>query len=149
MLLCYQANAFDCTETSVRNNPETKRAFALGDLLDWFAIAIVTGAIASAALIPGLADARKLHCRYNMITIANMMRIHKINDPNHEYATSVADLKDQTPPVPTCPDGGRYTISISDGTTIAHNGRLVPEGVPIVSCSSPSHGKYALDIDIN
>ncbi len=88
-----------------------------------------------------------MHCRYNMITIGNYMRTNRIKDPNHKYVTSVADLKNDASPVPTCPDGGSYTITISDGTAKAQNGQVVPAGEPIIKCSSRSHGKFALDID--
>jgi hypothetical protein len=136
-------------EINVRNNSDSQqRAFALVGLLSWAFVVIVTSTIAAVTVVPGLRDARRMKCRYNMITIGNLLRIHKIKDPNHIFATSVADLKNETPPAPTCPDGGSYRISISDGTAIAQNGQVVPAGEPIITCGCPGHGKYALDIDI-
>ena len=131
----------------MQNNRNSLRAFALAGLLTRAALVVITGGVAAVTVVPGFREARRMQCRYNMITIGNLLRIHKIKDPNHIYATSVADLSIESPSAPKCPDGGRYTITISDGTAIAQNGEIVPCGEPIIRCSSPKHGKYALDID--
>ena len=132
----------------MRNSRTKRTAYIAIGLLCRISITVVAGAVAAAIGIPALKDAQRMECRYNMIAIGNLLRVHRIKDPNHKYVSSVADLKNETLPAPTCPDGGKYTITISDGTAIAQNGQIVPAGEPIVSCSSPRHGKYALDIDI-
>lgn len=104
---------------------------------------------AAVVIQPAIVDARRTQCRYNMITISNLMRVHRIKDPNHAFATNLGELKGDTPYAPKCPDGGTYTIRISNGTLIGQSGHTVPAGQPVISCSSRLHGKYAMDIDIN
>ena len=133
----------------MRKRADKNRAFSIIEILIKTVIVMATGGVAAAVLAPSVSDAGRMQCRYNMITISNQIRVHRIKDPNHSYVTTLAELKPESPTVPVCPSGGTYSITISDGTVIAQNGRVVPAGTPIISCTCKEHGKYAADVDIN
>jgi type IV pilus assembly protein PilA len=88
-----------------------------------------------------------IHCHDNMEVIANLEDEYKVNSAAHLYTTTMSALNTEVPTMPLCPDGGTYSVTISTGTSTAQNGQTVPAGKIVISCSNPTHGKYAPDID--
>jgi hypothetical protein len=87
------------------------------------------------------------HCHDNMEVIANLEKVYKVNGSTHSFTTTMSALNTPAIPMPLCPDGGTYTVTISTGTSLAQNGQTVPAGDIVISCSDTAHGVYAPDID--
>lgn len=107
--------------------------------------------MATTMYLSATADAKKRNCRAVMQIIANSEEEYKIRSSAspRAFTTNLANLASITPAIPPCPNGGMYTIMISDGTATAQNGQTVPIGGVIISCSASGHGKFALNVDSN
>ena len=112
-------------------------------------IFLVMMAVAMPLYLSATADAQAKDCRSNLQTIANLEQEYKVKSSGHAYTTTLSNLSSIVPTVPICPNGGTYSITISDGTATAQNGQTVPLGGLVVSCSASGHGKFALNIDTN
>jgi type II secretory pathway pseudopilin PulG len=129
------------------NRRVRKRGFTMVEIVVGV---VITGCTMTSAMVlfsGATTNAHTKQCRENMMAISNLEQAHRIKDYTHTYTTSLATLKSEGNPVPTCPDGGSYTVTLSDGTKTAQNGQTIPAGRVIVTCSSSTHGKFALDID--
>lgn len=124
-----------------------RRGLTLIDLLAAVAIMVIMMAIAAPVFLPMLTDAKESDCRANLQAIANAEEQYRRKNTTHAYTTTLSDLSQQGAGVPLCPDGGTYTVTISDGTATAQNGQTVPSGGLVVSCSASGHGKFAPGID--
>jgi hypothetical protein len=133
--------------TKMRHLNRPAAGYATAELLAGLATLILICSVAAVTVVPALKDGTRMECRYNMITISNIMRIHTIKDPNHAIVSSIEALKLDTPATPKCPDGGTYSIRISDGTLTAQNSEIVAKGQPVIYCSCPGHGRFAMDVD--
>lgn len=124
-----------------------RRGLTLIDLLAAVAIMVIMMAIAAPVFLPMLTDAKESDCRANLQAIANAEEQYRRKNTTHVYTTTLSDLGQQGAGVPLCPDGGTYTVTISDGTATAQSGQAVPSGGLVISCSASGHGKYAPGID--
>lgn len=103
-------------------------------------------AIAMPLFLNAMNDAKKTQCRSNLQSIANTNEQHKLRSSTRTFSTNLNDLG-AIQPIPLCPEGGTYTITLSNGTNTANNGKAVPSGVPIIQCSISNHGKFAGSVD--
>jgi hypothetical protein len=97
--------------------------------------------------VSAMKDGMKKQCRSNMQAIADAEQQYKIKNATHVYTTSLTDLVGDFPVVPKCPNGGTYSVTISDGTATAQSGQTVPAGKIVISCSASGDGKFAQTID--
>jgi Tfp pilus assembly protein PilE len=124
-----------------------RRGLTLLDLLAAVAIMVIMMALAAPVFLPMVTNAKQSDCRANLQAIANAEEQYRRKNTTHAYTTTLSDLSQQGAGVPKCPDGGTYTITISNGTATAQNGQTVPSGGLVISCSAAGHGKYAPGID--
>ena len=82
-----------------------------------------------------------------MSAIANSEEQYKIKSATHSYTVVLTNLIGDLPVVPICPNGGTYTVTISNGTATSQSGQTVANGDLVVSCSATGHGKLAPTID--
>ena len=94
-------------------------------------------------------DASTKECRANMQSIANIEEQYRIKNAGHAYTTTLSAMVTTGTTLPLCPNGGSYSVSISNGTATAQNGQTVPNGELVISCSTSGHGKFAPGIDTN
>ncbi len=122
-------------------------AFLSIELMCRSAEALSSAAVAVAVLFPALQNSRRMHCRYNMITISNRLRTHRILKQDHKYPETLDTLEPIHDAIPLCPDGGKYSFTISDGTMSGMNCHIVPSGQRIIKCTCEEHGIYGVDAD--
>ncbi|HZO87295.1 MAG TPA: hypothetical protein VFB38_03080 [Chthonomonadaceae bacterium] len=130
-----------------RDQFKWRRGWTLAEVLTVVLIVIVLMAIAMPAFQNGMSASRQSACRANMQALANAEEQYRRQSATHAYTTQVSALSKEAAGVPVCPDGGTYTITISNGTATAQNGQTVPQGGLVISCSIGSHGKFAPGID--
>ena len=123
------------------------QAFTLIESLVMLLILAIGMAVSIPLFISGMKDAQMKQCRANMQTIANAEEQYKIKASPHAYTTAVSNLVGDFPVVPVCPNGGTYTVAISDGTATSQSGQTVPTGMPVISCTVSNDGKFAPTID--
>jgi type IV pilus assembly protein PilA len=123
------------------------RGFTLIELLIVVLVLAILMAIALPLYLGAVADAQVKVCRSNMQTIANGEQAFKVRDPAHQYTTNLALLPIDLGATPACPQAGTYSVAISDGTQTGNNGRAVPAGGLIVSCTAAGHGVFAPGVD--
>ena len=126
----------------------TTRAFTLVEILVMTLIMAVGMAISVPLFVSAMKDAQSKQCRANMQSIANAEEQYKIKAAPHAYTTSLTNLVGDFPVVPVCPNGGTYSVVISDGTATSQSGQTVPVGGLVVSCSASGDGKFAQTIDV-
>jgi prepilin-type N-terminal cleavage/methylation domain-containing protein len=123
------------------------KGFTFIETLVVLVILAIGMAVAIPMFVTAISDGKVKQCRTNMQAIANSEEEYKIKAATHTYTTVLANLGGSLPVVPICPNGGTYTVTISDGTARAQTGQTVPAGHLVVSCSNGSHGKFAPTID--
>ncbi|HLJ54551.1 MAG TPA: type II secretion system protein [Chthonomonadaceae bacterium] len=123
------------------------RGFTLLESLIVLLIMGIGMAVSVPLFISAMKDSQMKQCRSNMMAIANAEEQYKIKTVPHAYTTALTNLVGDFPVVPVCPNGGTYSVTISDGTKTAQNGQTVPSGNIIISCSVSNDGKYAQQID--
>ncbi len=121
--------------------------FTLIELLIVILVLSVLMAIALPLYVAAVAQSQRTVCRSNMQTIANGEQAFRARDSLHEYTTNLANLPLDLGSIPICPEGGSYSVEISDGTATANNGQVVQDGSVVVHCSLPTHGVFAPSID--
>ncbi len=117
------------------------------ELLAATVILAVLMALAAPVYLSAVSSAQQNQCRANMQTLANAEEQYKIHSATHAYTTALDNLSQTIPGIPQCPDGGTYSIVVSDGTMTAQNGQIVPKGGLIIACSIAGHGKFAPGLD--
>jgi prepilin-type N-terminal cleavage/methylation domain-containing protein len=123
-----------------------RKGFTMVEILMVLVILAVGMAISIPVFINATKDAQSKQCRANMQVIANAEEEYKYKSATHVYTTTLSNLT-AVPVVPICPNGGSYSVVISDGTAHAQSGQTVPAGNLVISCSLPADGKYAPTID--
>ncbi len=88
-----------------------------------------------------------LRCHDNLEEIANLEMEYKLQSSTHLYTTTTSNLNSLVPCLPVCPDGGTYSVTISNGTITAQNGQTVPKGKIVITCSCARSWHYA-EIDL-
>jgi type IV pilus assembly protein PilA len=126
-----------------------RSGFTIIELLVVILILAILMAIALPLYLGALGQSEVTTCRTNMYSIAQAEAAYRARVPGHVYTTNLSDLKSDLGSNPTCPAGGTYSVTISDGSELANNGLPVPAGGIIVKCSIPSHGVFAPGIDKN
>ncbi len=124
-----------------------RRGFTLIELLIVILILAILMAVALPLYLGSLAKSESTTCRSNMWSIAQAEQAYRTRGSAHVYTTSLTNLYGDLGSTPTCPNGGTYTVSISDGTTTAGNGQTVQSGGLVITCSVSSHGTYAPGVD--
>jgi type IV pilus assembly protein PilA len=123
-----------------------RRAFTLIELLIVILVLAILMAVALPLYLAAVSDSQVKTCRSNMQTIANAEAAYKTSDTAHQYTTTLSNLNANLGSTPVCPSGGTYSVAISDGSQQS-NGKTVPSGGIVVSCSSTGHGTFAPGID--
>ena len=136
---------------TLKNKARSKRkGFTLIELLIVILVLAILMAVALPLYLAAVSDSQVKTCRSNMQTIANAEAAYKTSDAAHQYTTTLSNLNSNLGSVPVCPSAGTYTVAISDGSQQS-NGKTVPSGGLIISCSGSSggtaHGTFAPGID--
>jgi len=124
-----------------------RKGFTLIESLIMLVILAVGMAVTIPLFVTAMSDGKKKQCRANMQAIADAEQQYKIKSATHVYTTALTNLVGDFPVVPVCPNGGTYTVTISDGTATAQSGQTVPAGKLVISCSSSGDGRFAQTID--
>lgn len=120
--------------------------FTLIELLIVILILAILMAVAMPLYLAAVADAEVKTCRANMQSISNAEAAYKTKSATHVYTTDLTALNSNLGLTPTCPSGGTYAVAISDGTNTS-NGKTVPSGGLVISCTATGHGTFAPGID--
>ncbi|MDE2127469.1 MAG: type II secretion system protein [Armatimonadetes bacterium] len=123
------------------------QGFTLIEILVVLIIMSVMMGLATVLYTHAIANGDYQQCYSNEQSVANAEEQYRLRSSAHTYTTSIASLRALLPTTPVCPDGGTYSITISNGSATANNGQLVPNGQIVVSCSASGHPKYAPGID--
>ena len=124
-----------------------RRGFTLIELLIVILVLAILMAVALPLYLAAVADSQVKTCRANMQTISNAEAAYKTSSSTHVYTTDLTALNSNLGSTPVCPSGGTYSVSISTGSSTAQNGKTVPSGGLVVSCSQSGHGVFAPGID--
>ena len=124
-----------------------RRGFTLIELLITLLIMAILMAVAVPLYLAAVSNAEITTCRANMQAIANADQAYRARSATYEYTTDLDELPLDLGSIPVCPGGGEYSITISDGSEHAKNGKLVPEGGLVIHCTIESHGVFAPGID--
>ena len=121
-----------------------RRGFTLIELLVVVLILAVLMAVSIPLYLSAVADAQKKTCRANMQTIANAVQAGRVKNNGADYSAFVGSVSTTLEPdlqsVPTCPNGGSYTIA---------NGSSASASTFQVKCSATGHGKFEPGVDSN
>lgn len=128
-------------------NANKRRGFTLIESLMMLLIMAVGMAVSIPLFVSAMSDGKKKQCRANMMAIADAEQQYKIKSATHVYTTALTNLVGDFPVVPICPNGGTYSVTISNGTATAQSGATVPLGKIVISCSFSGDGKFAQTID--
>ena len=118
-----------------QNLARKRKGFTLIELLIVILVLAILMAVALPLYLAAVADSQVKTCRSNMQTIANAEAAYKTQDAAHQYTTTLTDLDTNLGSTPVCPSGGAYTVTIASGGATS-NGKAVPDGGLIVSCSA-------------
>jgi|SRR5947209_8235603 type IV pilus assembly protein PilA len=124
-----------------------RKGFTLIELLIVILVLAILMAVALPLYLAAVADSQVKTCRSNMQTIANAEAAYKTQDPTHNYTTTLTSLNANLGSTPVCPSGGTYSVAIAGAGGGTSNGKAVPAGGLIVSCSATGHGTFAPGID--
>ena len=121
--------------------------FTLMEALVILIIVAIGMAVSIPLFVSAISASGASQCRANLQAIANAEEQYKIKTSGHSYTTALTNLVGDFPVVPSCPNGGTYSATISDGTATSQSGQTVPAGGLVVSCSHSGDGKFAPTID--
>src|SRR5436305_7989957 len=110
----------------MRLNNSSRYGFTMIEMLVVMILIVVGMAVAAALFNPAMADSRAKQCYADQEQLANAEEQYKLSVAGHTYTTTVSNLASYGTGVPICPDGGTYSVTISDGTATAKNGTTVP-----------------------
>ncbi len=125
------------------------KAFTLIELLIVILILAILMAVAMPLYLAAVSDSEVKACRSNMQSIANAEAAYKTANSTHVYTTDLTQLNSNLGSTPVCPSSGTYSVAISTGASTANNGKTVPSGGLVISCSQTGHGVFAPGIDSN
>src|SRR2546421_3752814 len=131
---------------AIQKSRRRRKAFTLIELLIVILVLAILMAVALPLYLAAVSDAQVKTCRSNMQTVANAEAAYKTQNAAHTYTTTLANLNSNLGATPVCPSAGTYAVAISDGTNQS-NGKTVPAGGLIVSCTATGHGTFAPGID--
>ncbi len=127
---------------------KNRRAFTLIELLIVILILAILMAVALPLYLAAVTDSQVKSCRANMQTIANAEQAYKTSSAGHSYTTDLSNLSDNIGIIHgSCPSGGTYTVTVSNGSDTGNNGKPVPAGGVIVHCTVGVHGVFAPGVD--
>lgn len=121
-----------------------KKGFTLVELLVVVLILATLMAVALPLYLSSVADSSKKTCRANMQSIANAAQAWKVKTRAADFSSlTITALTPDLGAVPTCPDGGSYSIATS-GSVNDDTGASVaiPAGSIGISCSKTAHGGF-------
>jgi type IV pilus assembly protein PilA len=124
-----------------------RKGFTLIELLIVILVLAILMAVALPLYLAAVSDSQVKTCRSNMQTIANAEAAWKTQDSTHTYTTVMSNLNTNLGATPVCPSGGAYSVAIAATGGGTSNGKAVPAGGLIVSCSATGHGTFAPGID--
>ena len=133
--------------TRMINRSRSKsKGFTLIELLIVILVLAILMAVALPLYLAAVADSQVKTCRANMQTISNAEAAWKTQDTSHAFTTTLSNLNANLGATPVCPSGGTYSVTISTGSTTS-NGKTVPSGGMMISCTATGHGTFAAGID--
>ena len=122
--------------------------FTLIELLIVILVLSILMAVALPLYLAAVDDSKLKSCRANMQTIGGAEQAYKTAGPSHVFTTNLADLAPNLGATPTCPSGGTYRVTISNGTRRGRrNLRNVPAGGIVIDCSATGHDRFAPGVD--
>ena len=126
------------------NAARNRKGFTLVELLVVVLILATLMAVALPLYLSSVADSSKKTCRANMQSIANAAQAWKVKNRAADFTgLTMTALTPDLGAVPTCPDGGSYTIattgSVPDDTG---SSKPIPTGSIGISCSIAAHGGF-------
>jgi type IV pilus assembly protein PilA len=124
-----------------------RKGFTLIELLIVILVLAILMAVALPLYLAAVADSQVKTCRSNMQTIANAEAAFKTKDTAHNYTTDLTALDSNLGSTPVCPSGGTYAVEIAGAGGGTSNGKAVPAGGIIISCTATGHGTFAPGID--
>jgi type IV pilus assembly protein PilA len=130
-----------------RGNRGFRRGYTLIEVLIVVLILAILMAVALPLYVSAILESERKTCRSNMYAIASAEQAYKTRISTHTYTTNLSDLFPDLGAIPFCPDGGTFSVTISDGTGTANSGASVPVGGVIIHCSAPGHGVFAPGVD--
>lgn len=133
--------------SSIRRRITNRKGFTLIELLIVILVLAILMAVALPLYLAAVSDSQVKTCRANMQTIANAEAAYKTADISHQYTNVIANLNSNLGATPVCPSGGTYSVAIAGAGDVAQNGKPVPVGGLIVSCTDATHGKFAPGVD--
>lgn len=127
-----------------RISRRNKKGFTLVELLVVVLILATLMAVALPLYLSSVADSSKKTCRANMQSIANAAQAWKVKNRAADFSTlTISSLTPDLGAVPSCPDGGTYSITTSGnvndegGTATA-----IPTGSLGITCSKAGHNGF-------
>lgn len=127
-----------------RSGKNRSRGFTLVELLVVILIIATLMAVALPLYLSSIADAGKKTCRANMKDITSAAQAWKVKNVASDFTgITLGILSADMGSVPTCPDGGSYTISITGNITDGDGtSKAIPTGGIGVTCSHGDHYGY-------
>ena len=91
--------------------------------------------------------AKEARCRLNILNLGQAQLAYETAHERTMHFNTLESLRRSVGRIPECPDGGHYELAFSADFQVSSAGFLLPQGVPVISCSKRGHGSYAVEID--
>lgn len=130
---------------SLKISRRNKKGFTLVELLVVVLILATLMAVALPLYLSSVADSSKKTCRANMQSIANAAQSWKVKNRAADFTNlTISALTPDLGAVPSCPDGGTYSIVAAGGTVNDEGGAstTVPAGSLGIACDHSGHNGF-------
>jgi type IV pilus assembly protein PilA len=120
-----------------------RKGFTLIELLVVVLILAILMAVALPLYLSAVSDSQRKTCRANMQTIANAVQAARVKNGAADFTGFVGAVSTTLEPdlnaVPTCPNGGAYTVAAGTGGVTSFK----------VACSFGTHGTFEPGVNSN